>query len=156
MMQLAGKNGARRSRIFSRNPNSHFMKQVIRTGLLAIFLSAGIHLAAQSGAPFISKTVPPIPQVMTQQGAVRVSSIDGLSDGKKAFSLVLENTSSQTVTFTWTVTDKNGKAIGEAHTTTLAAHASVDYSTKQTVANELVILLPEGAKPGDYSVQIKF
>jgi hypothetical protein len=134
------------------------MKKLIQIFLVAGFLATSSLLSAQStSAPvFISKILPPIPVLMNDAGAIKVSYIDGLVNEASAFSLVFQNTTAQPLTFSWIMKDKNGKQVGDAHTMTIPGKSSIDYSTKSVFADSLIFMVSETTRPADCTIEITY
>ena len=125
--------------------------------MLAGMLVSGSYAFAQQAAnPFVSKIEPPIPVVINATGDIHVSVIDGLVNGKSAFSLVFENTTDAAITFSWSLVKNDGNTVGETHITSLAAHSKLDYSNGKNLLFPVVFVLSDGEKYTDYKVEIKY
>jgi hypothetical protein len=132
------------------------MKKTIRnflvTGLLVITSIA--YGQTNSTTPFVSNVLPPIPTALTQTSGVNVSIIDGKMNGQTAYSLMFENTGNKTVTFTWTLKDRNGNVVGTPQQMTMLPGSLIDYSSRSQYTGTLTFVPASGANLSDYKVSI--
>ncbi len=130
------------------------MNRLLQLSLLVLFIFSA-SLRAEEVPKFISKILPPVPVLMTESGGVKVSYITGTVNENNSFSLCFENKTDKAISFTWTITNKDGDMLGTARMT-LAPKSTIDYSNAGEMTELLIYSVDNDGNPADCNVALEF
>lgn len=91
---------------------------------------------------------------LTETGGIRISEMQEQLGTSPAVSFSFENTTKQSLTFTYIIKDKNGNVLHKAETITLNAGETMNGKKDPSKNNSMSIRLEAGQNASDISVTI--